>query len=59
MNKYNSETVQKLPQVYYGEGTYAFYDSKTDTYYNKSGQELRNPIEYDPYSEGYTPFGDE
>ena len=35
------------------------YDEETDTYYNSSGQQLRNPDEYNPDSEGYTPFGDE
>jgi hypothetical protein len=29
------------------------------TFYNKSGQQLRDPEEYNPYSDGYTPFGDE
>lgn len=28
-------------------------------YYNHQGQILRDPSEYDPYQEGYTPFGDE
>ena len=28
-------------------------------FYNRSGQQLRNPKEYDPNGEGYTPFGDE
>ena len=30
-----------------------------ETFYNRSGQQLRNPEEYDPNGEGYTPFGDE
>ena len=29
------------------------------TFYNRSGQQLRDPEEYDPNGEGYTPFGDE
>ena len=50
----------KLERVYYPpSGSYEYYDSKTATYYNNSGQELRDPEEYNQYSEGYTPFGDE
>ena len=37
----------------------AYYDRTTDTYYNRSGEQLRDMSEYDPFSEGYTPFGDE
>ena len=37
----------------------AFFDSETNTYYNHAGQQLRHPSEYNQYSEGYTPFGDE
>jgi len=36
-----------------------YYDGETGTYYNKAGQQLRDPDEYNPDSEGYTPFGDE
>jgi len=28
-------------------------------FYNSAGDPLRDPEEYDSYSEGYTPFGDE
>jgi hypothetical protein len=38
--------------------SYEFEDDN-GTYYNWGGQQLRNPMEYSPYSEGYTPFGDE
>ena len=38
--------------------SYEFEDNN-GTYYNWGGQQLRNPREYSPYSEGYTPFGDE
>ena len=44
---------------YAGTGTTAFYDAENDLYYNHWGQQLRNPQEYNPHSEGYTPFGDE
>ena len=44
---------------YYPSDSYENYDEKTDTWYDNSGQELRDPIEYDVNSEGYTPFGDE
>ena len=46
-------------EVYYAAYTTAFYDEENDIYYNRSGQRLRNPKEYDNNSEGYTPFGDE
>lgn len=36
-----------------------YYDSENDAWYNHSGQRLRDPDEYNPLSEGYTPFGDE
>ena len=42
---------------------YAPSDSEEYTdgqiFYNRSGQQLRDPEEYDPNGEGYTPFGDE
>lgn len=53
------EEIRQLDYVHYAHGSYAYYDEQTDTYYNDFGQELRNPDEYDQYSEGYTPFGDE
>lgn len=59
MQKYNMDTVRELEEVYYAEGTYAYYDRKTDTYYNDFGQELRHPSAYSRNVEGYTPFGDE
>ena len=50
----------KLDRAYYGpSGSYEYYDSDTDTFYNRSGDELRDPEEYNDCSEGYTPFGDE
>jgi len=59
MRKYNLDTVRQLEEVYYGEGTYAFYDAETDTYYNAFGEELRHKSAFNKNSEGYTPFGDE
>lgn len=38
------------------------FDSKTNTWYNLSGQQMRDPSEYDrggDHEDGYTPFGDE
>lgn len=35
------------------------FDTKTNTWYNLSGQQMRDPDEYNQDSEGYTPFGDE
>lgn len=58
-NKPTQEELKDMPYVYYACGTYAYYDDSTDTYYNRSGQALRDPSEYNTRSEGYTPFGDE
>ena len=47
-----------MKKTYYApSGTYEDFDG--NFYYNASGDRLRSPNEYDPYSEGYTPFGDE
>jgi hypothetical protein len=35
------------------------YDSKHRVFYNRSGQQLRNPEEYDRTNPEWTPFGDE
>ena len=35
------------------------FDSKTNTFYNRFGQQLRSPIEYDRSDPEWTPFGDE
>jgi len=37
----------------------AWYYAKWDEWYNNSGQQLRHAEEYNQFSEGYTPFGDE
>jgi hypothetical protein len=36
-----------------------YYDPKTKTFYNARGATLRDLEEYNPRSEGHTPFGDE
>lgn len=36
-----------------------WYDNEEDCYYNRNGSRLRDPEEYNPHSEGYSPFGDE
>ena len=52
--------LESLDYAYYcPSNSYELYDYKSDTWYNRSGQVLRNPDEYNPNSEGYTPFGDE
>jgi hypothetical protein len=52
--------IQDLPLRYYPPSdSMELYDEDTDTYYNAAGQELRDPKEYNPHNEGYTPFGDE
>ena len=51
------DTTNMVKEYYEPSGTYEWFDGYT--FYNEFGQELRNPNEYDVYSEGYTPFGDE
>ena len=47
-----------LEREYYPpSSSYEYWDGTY--FYNSSGDQLRDPIEYDVYSEGYTPFGDE
>lgn len=54
------QEIKQLPKEYYSPSdSYEYYDYESDTYYNLSGQRLRNPSEYNPNQEGYTPFGDE
>lgn len=49
-----------IEEAYYSpSGSMELYDNRTGAWYNNSGQRLRNPNEYNPHSEGYTPFGDE
>ncbi len=50
----------KTVKYYPPSDSFEIYDSETDTYYNSFGEELRDPDEYLPDSDGcYTPFGDE
>lgn len=52
------EFLQDLEKEYYPPSdTYEYWDG--EYFYNSAGDQLRNPNEYDQYSEGYTPFGDE
>ena len=44
---------------YYSPSQSSEYEDIEGNYYNRSGRSLRHPIEYSPYQEGYTPFGDE
>ncbi len=54
----NTEELQELELEYYSPSdSYEYWDGSH--FYNRSGDQLRDPAEYDPYSEGYTPFGDE
>ena len=46
-------------KYYKPSGTIELYDSENDEWYKSNGDPLRNPVEYDEESEGYTPFGDE
>lgn len=55
MNKFDTS---KMWKSYYSPSeSYEWFDGYT--FYNAFGQILRSPIEYDVYSDGYTPFGDE
>ena len=48
----------EITREYYSPSdSYEFFDGIT--YYNSTGEQLRDPSEYDQYSDGYTPFGDE
>jgi hypothetical protein len=56
----NEVNIQELPTRYYApSNTYEYYDPETETFYNVSGDMLRDPEEYNQNAEGYTPFGDE
>jgi hypothetical protein len=47
-----------MNKAYYEpSGSYEYFDGMN--YYNSNGDQLRDPEEYNHYSEGYTPFGDE
>jgi len=46
-------------EYYYPSQSEELFDPKTNTWYNLSGQQMRDPSEYDRSGEGYTPFGDE
>ena len=54
-----NKVLQLSKRYYTPSDTYEYYDTVTRTFYNSTGQELRNPEEYNSHSEGYTPFGDE
>ena len=48
----------KMDLAYYSPSdSMEYYDG--ENYYNASGDQLRDPEEFDPHSEGYTPWGDE
>ena len=44
-------------QYYFPSSSKEFFDGCN--FYNLQGEILRDPEEYNVYSEGYTPFGDE
>lgn len=51
---------RELEHEYYAPSdSMELFDEKTNTWLNWSGQQLRDPDEYNKNSEGYTPFGDE
>lgn len=54
------EIYNRLEEEFYQPTrTYEWYDPHDDQWYNQSGQEIRNPDEYDPSDFEYMPFGDE
>lgn len=53
-----TEFLKDLDKEYYPpSNSYEYWDGTH--FYNLSGQQLRDPNEYNVHSEGYTPFGDE
>lgn len=46
-------------RYYKPSATFELYDPEYDIWYNSNMDILRDPIEYNEESEGYTPFGDE
>ncbi len=46
-------------QFYTPSDCYEFFDEEKEMFYNIFGQQLRSLEDYNPHSEGYTPFGDE
>lgn len=58
--QYFQDDVQLTLEYYEPSDSMELYNSKTHTYYNRSGSQLRNPSEYKPDPDGiYEPFGDE
>ena len=54
------ELYDRLEENWYSPSqSYELWDPVKHIFYNYSGQQLRNPQEYDTSMEGYTPFGDE
>jgi hypothetical protein len=50
---------QELTKEYYSPSESMEWCDAEGNYYNNTGNRLRSPEEYNPKSEGYTPFGDE
>jgi len=61
--KYQLEKIMKkenlIKSYYPPSDTYEWFDSETRQFFNSNMDLLRDPSEYDPCSEGYTPFGDD
>lgn len=54
------EAKQLRMEYYSPSGSMEWFEEETGNYYNRSGQLLRNPSEYEPDEDGcHTPFGDE
>lgn len=61
-HEYYMDGIPLESEYYAPSGSEELFDVKNDVWYNKSGQQLRDPSEYDSggdSGEGYTPFGDE
>jgi hypothetical protein len=50
---------QTIEEVYQPSASMEMFCPDCELYFNRFGQELRNPDDYDCYGDGYTPFGDE
>ena len=48
-----------LTMEYYSPSQSIEWCTDNGIYYNRNGNRLRDPSEYNPRNEGYTPFGDE
>jgi hypothetical protein len=61
-HEYSMDGIPLEKEYYSPSDSEELFDPKTNTWYNLSGQRMRDPSEYDRRGngeDGYTPFGDE